>query len=181
MPSMRGRRRRFLAGDKELPLFLPAESIELSRTSRRGLRAPYFQKWIASRRRTRDNAIKNNWTLDQYRQHIKNQYLVEGFMKADTLGRQRVDVWAMLRFRAETAVRRGDEFESPWRDKIRRSVTRKREGKKSSRRQFINNWIADLDKNIVKWKKFGPSGEQRVADLERQKANLKKALGNVEG
>ena len=128
--------------------FFKSEAIQLSRTSKSGMKAPYFMSMVRSRRRTWENAKRNNWTEKKYRDYIKKQYLDKGFVKSDKLGRKRVDVWALLRDFEERAFRRGEEYESPWIKKTKRKSTTKKTVKRTTRRDMLKSWIANLNKTI---------------------------------
>jgi len=170
MASMRDRRRAFLMRNG----FFPAEAMELSRSSRRGLSAPYFQRFIKSRRRLLDNAKRYGWTDQQLRDYVRKLYTDKGYIKPDKLGRYRPDVWAMLREHEEAAYRRGEEFESPWLKRIRRKSTKKRAIKRTTRRENIVGWIRELDRTIERTKQ-----EYKRQKLLEQKANLQDQLDRM--
>lgn len=132
--------------------FLPTEAREYSRTSREGMKAPYFRFMIRSRRRLFDNAKRYGWTLDQYRNYIKQRYRDVGAVKRDVLGRQQIDVWAMLRHYEEMALRRGEEFESPWRKKTKRKSARKKDYKRVTRKQHAQDSITLINQSIARTK-----------------------------
>lgn len=170
MATIRSKRIAYLIGNRQLPMFFPGEARELSRISRAGMSAPYVQRWIASRRRLRDNAIANGWSERQYREYIREQYLVKGAMKTDKLFRWKVDVWAMLRDWAERGTKAGEEYTSPWRKKIRNRSTKKKQSKKASRREFLRNWIIDIQKRANR-----TNDPRRKAELIKQRDNLQRA------
>lgn len=148
MATLRERRTAYLRRNG----FLPGEARELSRTSRDGLRAPYFQYWIRSRRRLYDNAIRYGWTDRQYRDYIKKQYEEVGGIKYDALGRPRADVWLMLRHLEEKAFRRGEEYESPWKKRGQRREKRKRDTQRVTRRQFLQSAINRVQRSLSRTK-----------------------------
>ena len=147
--------------------FLPAEARELSRTSRGGLRSPYFQRWIRSRRGLYQAAIRLGWTEKQYRDRIRKQYEDGGFVKRDSLGRYRADVWAMLRYQEELSRRKGEEYESPWRKKTQRKSGQRREVKRVTKRKALESWIKQLNRNIER-----TNSESRKAQLRAQRERL---------
>jgi len=149
--------------------------MELSRTSRGGMRAPYFQFMIHSRRRLFENAKRYDWGEQKYRDYVKKLYADAGFLKTDKLGRLRVDVWAMLRDYEELAHRRGEEYESPWKKRTRRKSTVKQEMKRVTRKDMLKSWIVQIDRNIER-----TASEQRKQQLREQKARLEKQLEDME-
>jgi len=146
--------------------FLPGEARELSRTSKTGMKATYFQQWIRSRRRIFDNAKRYKWTDKDYRQYIKDQYIKSGFTKPDALDRKRVDVWAMLRRYHETVTDRGDEYESPWKKKTTKRGVRK-PTKKFNRTAAMKGWIKQLTANIDKLPEH--SAKRKQFELQRER------------
>lgn len=170
MASMRERRYNFLVKNG----FLPVEARDLSRTSRAGMRAPYFQAMIRSRRSLFNNALRYGWTERQYRDYIRELYTSRGFVRPDKLGRYRPDVWSMLREYEERAHRRGEEYESPWKKRARRKSTRKQEAKRTTRKEALQSWIKQLDKSIER-----TASESRKAQLRNQRDNLKRMLDSM--
>lgn len=156
--------------------FFPPEATEFSRTSRSGMRAPYFRRMVKSRRRTLDNSIRYEWTRAQYEAHIKKMYVENGFLKQDKLGRIRIDPWQLLRYHEEVAYRRGEEFESPWRVRIRRKGVKKREVKRTTRKDALLSWIKQLDANIER-----TENERRKQKLIEQRKNLQAELDKMGG
>jgi len=128
--------------------FFYPEAVELSRTSRAGMKATYFRFMIRSRRRTLDNSKKNNWGDKRYRDFIKQKYIDIGALKPDSLGRMRVDVWAMLRAFEEKARMREDEYESPWRRKGRRKTAKKKQTKRITRKDMIRSFIKKINRQM---------------------------------
>ena len=156
--------------------FFPSEAEEFSRTSRAGMRAPYFRRMVRSRRRTLDNSVRYNWTRAQYEAHIKKMYADNGFLKQDRLGRIRIDPWQLLRYHEEAAYRRGEEYESPWRKRALRKGVRKREVKRTTRKGMLQSWISEIDHNIAR-----TTNEKRLERLRIQRENLQQELKKMEG
>ncbi len=148
MPSMRKRKIAYLQRNG----FLPSEARQLSRTSHQGLLSPYFQYWIRSRRRLYDNSKMYDWTSQEYRDYIKQQYIDIGALKSDNLGRIRIDVWAMLRYFEEKSYRRGEEYESPWKKRAKRKSVKRQESKRVTRKDMIISMIANIDRSIARTK-----------------------------
>lgn len=170
MATMRERRYNYLRKNG----FFPAEARELSRTSRQGLLAPYFQLWIKSRRRLFANAKRYKWADREYRDYVKKQYTDRGFLKQDSIGRIRIDVWAMLRDYEEKARRRGEEYESPWKKRTRRQSTARREMKRVTRKDMLKSWIIQLDKSIDR-----TESDARRQQLINQKDTLEQQLKDM--
>lgn len=167
MATMRQQRQQFLQNQG----FFPSEAREFSRTSRTGLRAPYFKRMIASRRRLFENAKRYKWTQKRYRDYIRKQYEDKGFVKRDSLGRYRPDFWAMVREWEERSRRRGEEYESPWEKKTQRRSGQKREVKRVTKKKALESWIKQLDRNIARSR-----SEQRIKKLQEQRQNLQQQL-----
>ncbi len=144
MPTMRQRKINYLVRQG----FFASEAVELSRTSRAGMKASYFRFFIRSRRRTLDNSKTNNWSEKRYRDFIRQKYIDIGALKPDSLGRMRVDVWAMLRAFEEKARMREDEYESPWRRKGRRKTAKKKQTKRITRKDMIKSFIKKINRQM---------------------------------
>jgi len=130
---------------------------------------------VRSRRRLFENAKRYNWSESQYRDYVKKLYVDAGFLKTDTLGRMRVDVWAMLRDYEELSRRRGEEYESPWKRKLYRKSTAKKEVKRVTRKDMLRSWIKQIERSIER-----TTSERKRQQLMEQKANLeeqRKAMG----
>jgi len=154
--------------------FLHAEALELSRTSRGGMNAPYFQQMIRSRRAVLQNAKRNNWTQDEYYNHIRKQYSKSGFVKPDKLGRYRPDVWSLLRRYQEARYGKGDEYQSPWKKRTvspRTGRTAKKPTKKFDKSSMYRSWIKQLTDKIDRL----PDNNRR-RQLEKQRDNLRRLL-----
>lgn len=163
MATMRQRRIQYFLNQG----FFKGEAIELSRTSRGGMRAPYFQRMIRSRRRLYDNSKRYKWTEQEYRDYVKKLYTDRGFVKTDVLGRRRVDVWAMLREFEERARRIGEEYESPWRKRTKRKTEKKREVKRVTRKDMLRSMIRQINRSMGR-----TTNPQRLAELTARKNYL---------
>ena len=154
--------------------FMPGEAKTLSHTSRAGMRAPYFQRMVASRRGLFMHAKRYGWSDEQYRDAIKRQYAERGCFKQDILGRIRADIWQLLRWYQErTPV--PEAYESPWRKKVQRRGTQKREYKRVTRKKLIEDWIAQLNRNLQ-----NPNlSDGRRQKLVQQRDNLQKQMGQM--
>lgn len=153
----------------------PQEAIELSRVSREGMKANYFQTMLRSRRRTVENLKGYGYTDTEIREYIKKQYIDKGFIKYDRVGRRRIDVWALVRDYEDKAHRRGEEYDSPWKKRGRTKAQAKRERKRTTRREAIQSWINQLDKTIDR-----TTNEERRDKLIQQRDNLKDMLNKME-
>lgn len=151
--------------------FFPIEARELSRVTAHGMRAPYFRHMMADRKELHDRAKSEGWTSTQYRDAVRKIYTDRGFIKTDKLGRQQVDVWARLREYEEAAHRRGEEYDSPWKKRLRTKGEGKKEVKRVTRRDMAISWIKQLDAKIATTK-----GEYRRNELIKQRDNLQKQL-----
>lgn len=154
--------------------FLPGEANQLSRTSLSGMHAPYFQRMINARRALFLNARRYGWNDEQYRDAIKRQYTDRGCLKQDTLGRIRADVWQMLRWYEERTAKEA-EYESPWRKRVQRRSSRKSTYKRITRSAMLDNWIAQLNRQISNPNISQSRKDKLIAqrdNLQRQKENL---------
>lgn len=170
MATMRQRRVQYFLNQG----FFKSEAIELSRASRTGIRAPYFQAMIRSRRRLWDNAKRYKWTDREYRDYVKKLYIDKGFVKPDVLGRKRVDVWAMLRDYEERARRRGEEYESPWKRRAKRKSAKKQQVKRVTRRDMLVSMIKSIDRSIAR-----TQNPQKLADLRARRNYLQLQLDRM--
>ena len=160
-----------LIGYGRLPLFFPSEARELSHTSREGMGTRYFKRMVNSRRALLRNAEQYDWSLTRYRQEVDNLYSDRNAYKTDSIGRLLKDVWKMLRW-YEESYRMPDEYESPWRKKIRVKAEDKRVKKRTSRRQMMTDIVAGIDKDLA-----NPQlSEWRRGQLEAQKQHLERLL-----
>jgi len=160
-----------LIGYGRLPLFFPPEARELSHISREGMGTRYFRRMVNSRRALLRNAEQYDWSLTRYKQEVDNLYSDRNAYKQDSIGRFRKDVWKMLRW-YEESYRMPDEYESPWRKKIKTKAEKKRTLKKTSRRQLMVDLIAEINRQLVK----PDMGEWRKGQLEAQKNHLERLL-----
>jgi len=151
--------------------FFPQEATQLSRTSRSGMKAPYFRFMIRSRKRTLDNAKRYGWSEKQFHDYILQQYRNLGIAPSDPF-----KIWKLLRHFEEIAYRRGEEYDSPWRKRIRRKSGKKREMKRTTRKSMLSSWIAEIDRTIAR-----TTNESKLERLRTQRANLQKELDKMEG
>lgn len=128
--------------------FRHMEAVEFSRTSRSGMKAPYFQHMLRSRKRTVENLKRAGRTDKQIRDYIKKQYVDNNWLKADKLGRVRIDPWKLLREHEDKAHRRGEEYESPWRKRAYKRKSTKKEKKRITRKDMLNSLIEKLQNRI---------------------------------
>lgn len=155
--------------------FLRGEARELSHTSRAGLHAPYFQGMINARRSLKLNAIRWGWSEERYRQTIKQLYQDRGAIRYDAWGRAYGDYWKMLRWYEDRSPIPKDEYTSPWRKKIERKSTAKRQIKRTTRRSMLVQWIKELDDKIAK-----AQNEFRKKKLTEQRDRLQRQLEQME-
>ena len=146
--------------------FFPQEAMRLSRTSRSGMAAPYFQAMIRSRKRTLDNAKKYDWSQSQFQDHIQQQYRKLNIALDDPF-----KIWKLLRYYEERARQRGQEHDSPWEKRIRSKKGKRIEAKHTSRKSVLENWIFQLDNKIDKTK-----SDYRREQLVNQRDNLQREL-----
>lgn len=139
--------------------FYPSEAKELSRTSRQGMKAPYFARMIRSRRRTIDNLKRAGKSDRDIRDYIKNQYINNGWLKKDKLGRTLINIWGLLRSHEDKARDIGDEYESPWKKRTYKRSTAKKEHKRTTRRDMLRSLITKLENRI-----------SRTANVNRREA-----------
>lgn len=151
--------------------FYPQEAIEFSKISREGMKASYVRYLVRSRRRTVDNLKRYGYSESQIRDYIKNQYIDNGFIKYDKIGRKRLDPWALLREYEERAYRRGEEYDSPWKKRGRTKAQIKKERKRTTRREAIQSWINQLGRTIDR-----TTNETRKQQLIEQQNNLRQQL-----
>lgn len=170
MPSLRNRRYNYLITNG----FFPNEAQQLSRTSRAGMKAPYFRTMVKSRRRLFDNAKRYKWSETKYRNYVRQLYINNGWITPDVLGRKRVDVWAMLRYYEERAFRRGEEYESPWKKRLQKKGEKKRQVKRTTRRDMLRSWIAQIDRSIERTR-----SEYRQRQLQTQRDRLQNQLDTI--
>jgi hypothetical protein len=147
--------------------------MELSRTSRGGMRSPYFQFLIRSRVRTIENLKRAGYTPNQMHDYIRKQYIDRGFTKRDKLGRRIIDVWAMVRFYEERAFRRGEQYTSPWRNRIEKKRAKRHDKKHTTRTDMYNSLIREIDRQLP-----NITNEARRKSLLEQKKNLEERLKN---
>jgi hypothetical protein len=145
--------------------FLPAERNELSRTSKAGMYAPYYQRMIRSRRAIYQNAKRNRWTEYHYRQHIREVYEDKGILGVDERWNKNM-VWALLRWYQEQYPP-SDEYESPHQKRLARKRGIARRKKKVTRLDMITQRIAELDRRIPRVK-----SEARRQKMFEQRALL---------
>lgn len=155
--------------------FYPAEATELSRTSRKGMSAPYFRRLIRSRRRTVENLTNAGYTDRQIRNFIKDVYVKNGWLKRDSLGRVRIDVWQFLRDQEDKAHRRGEEYESPWKKRTKKRSSTKKEKKRVTRKDMLQSLIKKLENRIAK-----TANENRRLQLEEQRFGYEQQLRKLD-
>lgn len=155
--------------------FMPAEARELSRTSRTGMRSPYFSRMVQSRRRTVDNLIRLGRSSREIQDYIKRQYVERKFIKRDSMGRLRIDVWQLLRYHEDAAFRRGEEYESPWRKRTRRKATKKRTTKRISKKDMLRSMIKRIDRQIA-----STGNDTKRERLEETKYGYERELKRLE-
>ena len=160
-----------LIGYGRLPLFFPSEARELAHTTREGMGTRYFRRMVNSRRALLRNAEQYDWSLTRYKQEVDNLYSDRNAYRPDAIGRLRKDVWKMLRW-YEESYRMPDEYESPWRKKIRVKSADKRIKKQTSRRQMMMDLVADIDKRLDN----PQMGGWQRGQLEAQKQHLARLL-----
>ena len=149
--------------------FSAQEATQLSRTSRSGMRAPYFRFMLRSRERTLENAKRYGWSQREFHDYILQQYRDLGISPRDPF-----KIWKLLRHFEERAYRRGEEYDSPWRKRIRRSTGKKREMKRTTRVEMLKSWISEIDRTMSR-----TTNEYRLERLRTQKENLQKELDRM--
>lgn len=155
--------------------FLPAEVRKFAiNTSREGMKAPYFQAMVRSRRALFRNAQRYDWSITRYKEEIKRLYIIRDAIRTDALGRRIADPWKMLRFFQEKFPA-PDEYESPWRKRTQKRRKAKRQQKRTTRRAMLAQWIGDLERTISRTK-----SEKRRQQLESQKRGLEAQLSRLQ-
>jgi len=155
--------------------FFPSEAQELSRTSRKGISAPYFQRMIRSRSRTIQNLKDAGRTEKGIRNFIKQQYIDNGWLKQDKIGRTRIDVWKLLRSHEDKSKQRGEEYESPWRTRTYKRRATKRERKSVTRKDMLKSLISKLEGRIKR-----TSNQNKRTQLEEQLFSYQQQLRKMD-
>ena len=155
--------------------FYPNEATELSRTSRKGMSAPYFRRMVRSRKRSIENLKNTGKSESEIKTYIKNKYIANGWLRKDSLGRLRIDVWKLLRFHEEQSYDRGEEYESPWKKRGKTRSTTKKAYKRITRKDMLKSMIIKLERRI----KRTPNINKQL-ELEEQLFSLQHQLRKME-
>jgi hypothetical protein len=155
--------------------FFHREAVELSRTSRTGMSAPYFRRLVRSRRRTVDNLSDSGYTEEEIKSFVREQYIKNGWIKKDSKGRVLIDIWQFLRDQEDKSKTRGEEYESPWRNKTHRKKSVKKIAKRVTRRAMLESMVTKLKNRIAR-----TGNTQKRLMYEEQLYGYEKDLRKIE-
>lgn len=104
----------------------------------------YMRQLIRERRAELNEYIRGGATKSQWRQHIKDKYNENKWLKRDRVGMPVADPWKMLRDFEDSWRQQFPQYESPWqprrrdfRDFVRRTEQQLSERKLGERRGYL--------------------------------------------
>ena len=129
--------------------FLPFEAAQFSKTSEKGMQAPYFQSMIRSRQSQRAYATKQKWDYTKYKKYIHQQYKDKKQTKTDKIGRKHADPWKLLRSWENKMRAQGKAYVSPWKQKKRTPTGKKGGNPVQDKVQLLQGKMATLVKRAA--------------------------------